>query len=118
MACAVTAVTRLDVNVVVRKRLGVKKASFASADETREMTGMMIGGVTALALPEGLALWVDAAHPWLMVYTADDQTDAHRRAVAVEPMTAQADAFRSGEDLLMLDPDQEFSATWGIHVLD
>ena len=56
-----TAATRLDVNGAVRRRLGVKKASFASADETRELTGMMIGGVTALALPEGLALWVDAA---------------------------------------------------------
>ena len=65
-----------------------------------------------------VALWVDAAHPWLMVYTADDATDAHRRAVAIEPMTAQADAFRTGEDLLMLEPDQEFSATWGIHVVD
>ena len=50
VACAVTAATRLDVNGAVRKRLGVKKASFASADETRELTGMMIGGVTALAL--------------------------------------------------------------------
>jgi len=61
VACAVTAATRLDVNGAVRRRLGVKKASFASADETRELTGMMISGVTALALPEGLALWVDAA---------------------------------------------------------
>jgi prolyl-tRNA editing enzyme YbaK/EbsC (Cys-tRNA(Pro) deacylase) len=61
VACAVTAATRLDVNGAVRKRLGVKKASFAAADETRELTGMMIGGVTALALPEGLPLCVDAA---------------------------------------------------------
>ena len=61
VACAVTAATRLDVNGAVRKRLAVKKASFASADETRELTGMMIGGVTALALPDGLPLWVDAA---------------------------------------------------------
>src|SRR3954449_1379813 len=61
VACAVTAAWRLDVNGCVRRRLGVKKASFASADETRELTGMMIGGVTALALPEGLPLWVDAA---------------------------------------------------------
>ena len=45
----------------MRRRLGVKKASFASADETRELTGMMIGGVTALALPDGLPFWVDAA---------------------------------------------------------
>jgi aldose 1-epimerase len=49
-----------------------------------------------------------------MVYTADDATDTHRRSVAVEPMTAQADAFRSGEDLWMLAPGADFSASWGI----
>ena len=53
------ATTRLDVNGAVRSRLGVRKASFASADETRELTGMSIGGVTALALADGLPIWVD-----------------------------------------------------------
>jgi prolyl-tRNA editing enzyme YbaK/EbsC (Cys-tRNA(Pro) deacylase) len=56
----VLATSRLDVNGVVRKRLGVRRASFASADETKELTGMAIGGVTPLALPEGLPVWVDA----------------------------------------------------------
>ena len=37
VACVVLATTRLDVNGIVRQRLGVKKASFASADETREL---------------------------------------------------------------------------------
>ena len=60
VACVVLATTRLDVNKAVRHRLGVRKASFASADETKELTGMMIGGVTALALPRDLPLWVDA----------------------------------------------------------
>src|SRR5215831_6077746 len=46
-ACVVLATTRLDVNGVVRRRLGARKASFASSDETKEITGMMIGGVTA-----------------------------------------------------------------------
>ena len=59
VACVVLATTRLDVNGVVRRRLGVSKASFASAEETTELTGMTIGGVTALALPDGLPLWVD-----------------------------------------------------------
>lgn len=59
-ACVVLATTRLDVNKVVRKRLGTRKASFADADQTREMTGMEIGGVTPLGLGE-LAVWVDAA---------------------------------------------------------
>src|SRR6266480_2954770 len=54
VACVVLATTRLDVNGVVRRRMGVNKASFASAEETVERTGMTIGGVTALALPTDL----------------------------------------------------------------
>ena len=59
VACVVLATTKLDVNGAVRRRLGVKRASFASASETAELTGMMIGGVTPFALPAGLRLWVD-----------------------------------------------------------
>jgi prolyl-tRNA editing enzyme YbaK/EbsC (Cys-tRNA(Pro) deacylase) len=61
VACVVLATTRLDVNGAVRRRLDVKKASFASADETTALTGMMIGGVTPFALPDDLPLWIDAA---------------------------------------------------------
>ena len=60
VACVVLAHTRLDVNGMVRRRLDVKKASFASGDETKELTGMLIGGVTAAALPDDVPLWVDA----------------------------------------------------------
>ncbi len=59
VACVVLATTRLDVNKVVRKLLGVKKASFASGDETRDLTGMLIGGVTAFGLPTELPLYID-----------------------------------------------------------
>ena len=58
-ACVVLATNRLDVNGAVRRRLGVRKVSFASAEETRALTGMMIGGVTAVALPDAVPLWVD-----------------------------------------------------------
>ena len=60
-ACVVLATTRLDVNGVVRRRLGARKASFASGDETKAITGMMIGGVTAFGLPPTLPLWIDRA---------------------------------------------------------
>jgi prolyl-tRNA editing enzyme YbaK/EbsC (Cys-tRNA(Pro) deacylase) len=59
-ACVVLADSRLDVNRTVRARLGTRKASFASADATRELTGMEIGGVTVFGLPAGLPIWVDA----------------------------------------------------------
>ena len=52
--CVVLANTRLDVNRTVRKRLGSRRVSFASADETRAATGMEIGGVTPIALPADL----------------------------------------------------------------
>jgi prolyl-tRNA editing enzyme YbaK/EbsC (Cys-tRNA(Pro) deacylase) len=60
-ACVVLATHRLDVNRVVKQRLGTRKASFASSDETRLLTGMAIGGVTAFGLPDGLPLWIDGA---------------------------------------------------------
>ena len=60
-ACVVLAPHRLDVNRMVRNRLGTRKASFAAADETRDLTGMEIGGVTPFGLPPGLPIWVDAA---------------------------------------------------------
>ena len=60
-ACVVLATHRLDVNRTVKDRLGTRKASFASPDETRQLTGQEIGGVTAFGLPAGLPLWVDAA---------------------------------------------------------
>jgi len=59
VACVVLASTRLDVNQVVKKRMGVRKASFASGSDTEELTGMAIGGVTPFGLPEDLPLWVD-----------------------------------------------------------
>lgn len=59
--CVVLATTRLDVNKAVRHRLGTKKASFANAETTAELTGMTIGGVTPFCAPDGLPIWVDAA---------------------------------------------------------
>ncbi|MDQ3738188.1 MAG: hypothetical protein M3337_03365 [Actinomycetota bacterium] len=59
--CLVLSTTRLDVNRVVRRRLGARKASFASSEATMELTGMTPGGVTPLALPDGVPVWVDAA---------------------------------------------------------
>ncbi len=58
--CVVLAHTRLDVNGAVRKKLGVRKVSFAPAELTREVTGQEIGGVTIFGLPQGLPVWLDS----------------------------------------------------------
>ena len=59
-ACIVLATTSLDVNRVVRREMGVRKASFAGADAVRGLTGMEIGGVTPFGLPADLPILVDA----------------------------------------------------------
>jgi prolyl-tRNA editing enzyme YbaK/EbsC (Cys-tRNA(Pro) deacylase) len=60
VVCVALAHTRLDVNGVVRRRLGVRKLSFAPAELTRELTGQEIGGVTIFGLPDGLDVWLDS----------------------------------------------------------
>ena len=59
-ACVTLAPYRLDVNRVVRDRFGTRKASFAPAEVTAELTGMQIGGVTVFGLPDGMPIWVDS----------------------------------------------------------
>lgn len=59
-ACIVAATDRLDVNRRVKGLMEVSRASFASADETMELTGMMIGGVTPFGLPDDLPIYADA----------------------------------------------------------
>ncbi|MDA8371969.1 MAG: YbaK/EbsC family protein [Nocardiopsaceae bacterium] len=60
-ACVVLATTRADVNGVVRRRLGARKASFARQEEVVEATGMEYGGITPIGLPADWPILVDPA---------------------------------------------------------
>src|SRR4051794_8953300 len=88
----------------------------------RDGPGVATAAVRDPATGLGAALWVDRHHPWLMVFTADAGWDPPRQALAVEPMTAPPDAFRSGRDLLTLapagQPGDEVSVSWGLRALE
>jgi prolyl-tRNA editing enzyme YbaK/EbsC (Cys-tRNA(Pro) deacylase) len=60
-ACMVLATDRADVNKIVRKRLDVRKISFASMEEAVARTGMEYGGITPIGLPDGWPILVDSA---------------------------------------------------------
>ncbi|MGW1954569.1 YbaK/EbsC family protein [Streptomyces sp. NPDC001920] len=60
-ACVVLSTTRVDVNGVVRRQLGARKASFASMDTATGETGMEYGGITPIGLPAGWPVLVDSA---------------------------------------------------------
>ena len=60
-ACLVLATTRADVNGLVRRQLGARKASFAPQDVAVAETGMAYGGITPIGLPPGWPVLIDAA---------------------------------------------------------
>ena len=59
--CLVLATTKIDVNHKVSKLMGIKRLSFAQAEETKEVTGQAIGGVTVFGLPADIPLYIDNA---------------------------------------------------------
>ena len=60
-ACMVAATTRADVNGLVRRHLGVRKASFGAVDVVTALTGMEYGGITPIGLPADWPVLVDEA---------------------------------------------------------
>lgn len=60
-ACVVLSTTRVDVNGVVRRQLGARKASFASMDTATGESGMEYGGITPVGLPADWPVLVDSA---------------------------------------------------------
>ena len=59
-ACLVLATTRADVNGLVRRHLGARKASFAPQDVAVAESGMAYGGITPVGLPAAWPVLVDA----------------------------------------------------------
>ena len=74
-------------------------------------------GAVEVRTPSGGArLWFDEAYRYLQVFTVDGLTDGHS-GVACEPMTCAANAFNSGDGLIVLDPGGTWSGSWGIQPL-
>src|SRR5262249_45502104 len=66
----------------------------------------------------GVTVWADAAFGWWQVYTSDTlPPDRLRKALAIEPMTCPPDAFRSGRDLVLLEPGATWRGAWGIRAV-
>lgn len=65
---------------------------------------------------QGVAVWMDRSHRYAMIYSGDTLSDPARRrhGLAIEPMTCAPDAFNSGDGLIVLQPGESHSSTWGI----
>jgi aldose 1-epimerase len=92
----------------VSRAIGPLELDHCFTDLEREGDGRARVGVGTTTL------WTDGSYPYLMIFTGDGLPDVARRSVAVEPMTCAPNAFRSGDGLVRLEPDENHVATWGI----
>lgn len=97
-------------------------SSRVSLEKLELDTGFRLGGdapyTTTLAANNGkeVSLWQSKEFGWLQVFVTDEfpGPDGPTSAVAIEPMTAPANAFNSGTDLKWLEPGESWGGRWGI----
>jgi aldose 1-epimerase len=83
-------------------------------------TGLPGGGVAASVLlrdPDTnrtATLTADPTYRWLQVFSGETLPAGAREALAVEPMTCPPNAFRSGVDLIVLEPGESHTAGFTI----
>jgi aldose 1-epimerase len=94
--------------------IGSTTLDHAFTDLVREEDGLARVALGGLHPGSGLDLWVDEAYGYLQLFTGDPLPDVNRRSLAVEPMTCPANAFRTGEGLIRLEPGTSFTSAWGI----
>jgi aldose 1-epimerase len=95
-----------------RRPVGGARLDTAYTDVLRDADGMW--RATVSAADRTTTLWADAAFPWLQVFTAIAEDRKGEVGIAVEPMSCPADAFNSGDGLVVLAPGEEWTGTWGI----
>jgi aldose 1-epimerase len=62
-----------------------------------------------------VTVWADGSFHWWQVFTSDTLPGPRtRRSVGIEPMTCPPDAYRSGRNLVTLEPGQTWRGEWGI----
>jgi aldose 1-epimerase len=113
-----TAGTRFDLREGVR--VGDNFYDHDFTDLARDENGL---AHTYLTAPDGrkIDIWQDSKLKHVVIFSPDfywdKSKDEKRVAIAIEPQTAAANAFKTGTDLIWLTQGETFSATWGINLL-
>ena len=109
--------TRFDMRAGVR--VGDNFYDHGFTDLPRDENGL---AHTYLTAPDGreIDVWQDAEFKHVVIFTPDFywdvSPDAKRVAAAIEPQTAAANAFKTGDDLKWLKKGEVFSASWGVNL--
>ena len=96
--------------------LGDTRLDTAFTGLSRDDDGRWRVRVGGLVDRPDVSVWGDESFGWVQVFTdkGEDQGVDGVRGVAVEPLSCPADAFNSGEGLVVLEPGQQWSGQWGL----
>jgi aldose 1-epimerase len=92
--------------------IGSLELDYAYTDLLRGDDGLAVVRVESEG--EATELWLDRSFPWVQVFSGDTLERGARESLAVEPLTAPADAFNSGTDLVVLEPGRTWSGSFGV----
>jgi aldose 1-epimerase len=100
------------------RRLGDVHLDTCFGDLRPDPDGITTTRLATAAGRRAREIWADQSFHWLQVYTGDTlHADRLRRSVAVEPMSCPPDAFRSGRDVVTIEPGESWHGSWGIRAV-
>jgi aldose 1-epimerase len=98
--------------------IGPTRMDTAFTDLRRNASGRSVIRLERSDTDRAVEVWMDEDFRYVMVYTGDtlEPVGRRRRGIAIEPMTCPPNAFRSGTDVIALQPMGSWMADWGINV--
>jgi aldose 1-epimerase len=96
--------------------IGSLRMDTAFANLVADSDGLIRVHLQAPDADPRVTLWLEPVYRFLMVYTPDAIQDRsrRRRSIALEPMSCAPNAFRSGDGLIVVQPGESWSGSWGI----
>jgi aldose 1-epimerase len=107
---------RSEVDFQVARALGSARLDTAFTGLARRDDGTWEVTISGLHGRPDVTVWADQAFGWVQVFTekGEDEGVEGTRGIAVEPMSCPSDAFNSRDGLVVLEPGQSWTGTWGI----
>ena len=107
-----------DRDFTAARRLGALQLDTAFTDLVRDDDGVTRVRLVSTQDSRSATVWMDDTFTHVMVYTGDtlEPEERRRQGIAIEPMTCPPNAFRSGIDVIRLEPGGSWRGRWGISV--
>eukprot|EP01062_Namystynia_karyoxenos_P056133 TRINITY_DN47090_c0_g1_i1.p1 TRINITY_DN47090_c0_g1~~TRINITY_DN47090_c0_g1_i1.p1 ORF type:complete len:359 (+),score=79.86 TRINITY_DN47090_c0_g1_i1:70-1146(+) len=87
----------------------------ATADPATDGCGTLRTTITDDVDRQTMVLWQDRSYRWFQVYSGT-MFSQNKSAVAMEPMSGQADAWNSGQGMRLIQAGERWSGSFGVYM--